>query len=536
MINFGLIRKFAICTVFACLIFAPNVYGGTYYVRPAGGSYGSEDGSDYENAWDGFSNIVWSSLSGGGTLFVAGTHTSALTIGTSGSNDSNRVWIKSCTTANGASTNDAGVINGATIGQYTGLVNIANRSYITVYGLTLSNAVGAGVEWHNGIKINADGGTTAGITISHCIITGNDGNGLQIDGGGSVTTYNHSGLIVEHNDITDNVGNGLIAHRIYDTFHIRYNYISGNGTSPVAIDCTDNDSGMSFYHNIYIDLDCVDGAWTYIYGNRLEDCECGQNIKLKHNGDIYHNYIQNGGDYGVMLIESSGKTDVQRLYANVIVSDDKTMNCVGPYAEGTGNQTIYVYNNSCYQKDNVGTRAMQPIGNWDGGSGSINTCYIKNNVLHVTYTQSSDVVYYFTNAPVTKEINTNCIYGYSTNVAQYAGSARTLTQWRALGFDTEGNGIAADPKYNDKANFDLTLDAESPCIDAGENLGNDYKYALDPSTTWTRETPGIDESSVIAVSQDDYGSGWEIGAYIYGASQPDPTPLHGISITGVDIN
>ncbi len=30
-----------------------------WFVRPVGGSYGSEDGSSYENAWDGLKNVVW---------------------------------------------------------------------------------------------------------------------------------------------------------------------------------------------------------------------------------------------------------------------------------------------------------------------------------------------------------------------------------------------------------------------------------------------------------------------------------------------
>ena len=30
----------------------------TWYVRPSGGSYGTEDGTSYDNAWDGFTNIV----------------------------------------------------------------------------------------------------------------------------------------------------------------------------------------------------------------------------------------------------------------------------------------------------------------------------------------------------------------------------------------------------------------------------------------------------------------------------------------------
>ena len=42
-----------------------NVVGGLFfggniwYVRPSGGTYGNEDGTSYDNAWDGFTNIDW---------------------------------------------------------------------------------------------------------------------------------------------------------------------------------------------------------------------------------------------------------------------------------------------------------------------------------------------------------------------------------------------------------------------------------------------------------------------------------------------
>ncbi|GAG28135.1 unnamed protein product, partial [marine sediment metagenome] len=53
-----------------------NVEGEIYYVRPAGGNYGGENGSSYENAWDGLENVVWGSggVGAGDTLYVCGLH------------------------------------------------------------------------------------------------------------------------------------------------------------------------------------------------------------------------------------------------------------------------------------------------------------------------------------------------------------------------------------------------------------------------------------------------------------------------------
>ena len=57
------------------IVYASPVLATDYYVRPSGGDYGDEDGSDYANAWDGFSNVNWTTVdSGNGTLWVAGEH------------------------------------------------------------------------------------------------------------------------------------------------------------------------------------------------------------------------------------------------------------------------------------------------------------------------------------------------------------------------------------------------------------------------------------------------------------------------------
>jgi hypothetical protein len=79
------------------------------YVRPAGGAYGAEDGSDYDNAFDGLMNVTWGDGAGNvgpsDTLWVAGLHIGtytgagnialALVIDpVSGTSDANRVTIR----------------------------------------------------------------------------------------------------------------------------------------------------------------------------------------------------------------------------------------------------------------------------------------------------------------------------------------------------------------------------------------------------------------------------------------------------------
>ena len=59
---------------------------------------------------------------------------------------------------------------------------------------------------------------------------------------------------------------------------------------------------------------------------------------------------------------------------------------------------------------------------------------------------------------------------------------------------------------------DFRLSANSPCINSGANLGPSHGEALDPSDTpWPLFTS----------EQDDFGSGWEIGAFLFKV-KPDP--------------
>ena len=58
-----------------CLFILPSLASATdWYVRPAGGNYGTENGSSYANAWDGMENIGWNQVQAGDTLYICGTH------------------------------------------------------------------------------------------------------------------------------------------------------------------------------------------------------------------------------------------------------------------------------------------------------------------------------------------------------------------------------------------------------------------------------------------------------------------------------
>jgi len=97
-----------------------SVMGGMWCVRPAGGSYGKEDGSSYQDAWDGLQNVVWGpgGVEAGDTLYVCGLHLRTRTGGSaweifrpgvSGTGEDSRIIIR------GDYPGDQGIIWGAGI-------------------------------------------------------------------------------------------------------------------------------------------------------------------------------------------------------------------------------------------------------------------------------------------------------------------------------------------------------------------------------------------------------------------------------------
>ncbi|KYK26816.1 hypothetical protein AYK26_04485 [Euryarchaeota archaeon SM23-78] len=80
---FGNIKYFLkIFFALALLLFIPNlVFATDWYVRPPGGDYGTEDGTDYDNAWDGLLNVVWGpgGVRGGDNLYICGLHVHEIT-------------------------------------------------------------------------------------------------------------------------------------------------------------------------------------------------------------------------------------------------------------------------------------------------------------------------------------------------------------------------------------------------------------------------------------------------------------------------
>jgi hypothetical protein len=135
-----------------CFIFiflCANLQAANFFVRPNGGTYGAENGTDWSNAYDGFSDITWASVAAGDTVWIAGgTYTQNLTPtsgkkGTSG-NEINirraRADSSVCTSATGWSSGFDATVTMSNVG-----IELSDNDFMVISGAT--TASGGAIGW-----------------------------------------------------------------------------------------------------------------------------------------------------------------------------------------------------------------------------------------------------------------------------------------------------------------------------------------------------------------------------------------------------
>jgi hypothetical protein len=161
----------------------------------------------------------------------------------------------------------------------------------------------------------------------------------------------------------------------------------------------------------------------------------------------------------------------------------------------------------------VGIQAWSDI----SGHGPSNW-YIKNNII---YSGSyRPVLIYAQAVPDTDMVFENNMYYTSyASTPFFYGGGYSWAGWNGLGFDSPVGYYNQDPKFNNAGSDEFWLQSNSPAIDTGENLGSSYAGGLDPASSWP--------TSVSTLNQNSYGSGWEIGAYVFyelGGHEPPLAP------------
>ena len=294
------------------------------------------------------------------------------------------------------------------------------------------------------------------------------------------------------------------------------------------------------YHTTYVNPD---------YGIRLGRC--------MENGIIYGNYVAEVEAAGINANWGWGVDDASDgcimenifIYSNII---DTTIHNSGIVIDGTGEGTdrikdTYIVNNdiygsvSNYDSEAVLRYCIQAM----YGDHKYEGMTITNNIIdscrdndpdHIglrVRTQSDFIVdYNHHHFPGT----TPSVY-YDSSKCAYQNDPKCTYDWnspdRPAGYGAHDTG--GNPLYVDAAKDNFALTAQSPLRDTGKTMvvpipsvtiqGEEYDFsfadAFHPSTDWTKfPSP----QSIITANQNNHGSGWERGAYVYVDGNSDATP------------
>ncbi len=412
---------------------------------------GSNNGSDWNNAWTNFSNINWASVSPGDFIYISGgstskTYTQTLTVGKSGTSGL-PITIKKAIDSghSGIVTIDCQSVRG------NGIV-ISSKDYVTVNGFNIMNCLGG------------EGG----------------GNSGQIS-----TRNSNGGIIIENCVMRDYChGHAAIFDQYSSSWTARNNTITtcNDSLAPTTaqLDGIYKQYGVGAiiennWFGIYSDVDSSSAHNDFVQLFR----ETGFTLKNNYGEQIN---IKTGNAQGFYATACNG---TNRIYNNVLYNPHG--NSVIGYRNldsFMGNGTIEIYSNTLigggYALITI-TDAPDPI--------------IKNNILNSGGSLGNYAMKIYDWSGTPSNIDYNLIYSPNTSSPIYLNSVDTTwSSWIGLGFDAHGMNVP--PLFINTATHDFHLQSGSPAINKGTSL----------SSYFTIDKDGISRPQ---------GSAWDIGAYEY---------------------
>jgi len=203
-------------------------------------------------------------------------------------------------------------------------------------------------------------------------------------------------------------------------------------------------------------------------------------------GTIQYNRVYSNNISGILIDTSSGvKILYNVIYNNGVEGSQEGCGIIvfGDWYTQIANTLIY--GNALYGNYQFGIALWGPT--TPGEDGFINNT-VKNNIVVGTVTGPNFYADLGAENPGTN--GSGNVYEYNCFGAEKADFIRwgaatpdTYDAWETL-YGGTTHSIEADPLFTNAAGGDFTLQAGSPCIDAGVDLGTDYQMALAPGSTW----------------------------------------------------
>jgi len=262
-------------------------------------------------------------------------------------------------------------------------------------------------------------------TVAYCDISECGRHGIYVSATSAGTTSNN---IIEHNTV-------------HNCYHTLIDVMNIDGTAS---------GNITRYNLLYTDSDYADpsvGSTGIYYSG---DTDAGH---PQVNGEIYYNILFN--------IYSSGIH-------------------VGNYTTGT-----VVYNNLCYGTNPLNT-TIAACGIGVGGTGTT-TITVKNNIVMDVYNGlTGNCCFVVHDKTQLLACDNNLWYQSGGGTRPYARLVETsyhyddFAAWQSAMSSFEANSLWEDPLMTDPDNSDFTLQATSPCINAGVDVSLTEDYAGNP--------------------------------------------------------
>lgn len=397
---------------------------------------------------------------------------------------------------------------------------------ITVNNSKLSGAIGLGVGSTvtaiiNGSKIYGttypmavSGTGTFTFTYCHIEKTGTGvSNYLAATGTGTTT------LVID-NCVIKSAKQGPIILKNYTNVTFTNNKVISQGTgkdTPIQITTVTESTVFEVSGNIITQID--DYSSTMIIGNEIME---GYNLMTgtihsntflgpkyynyalvpsihmvpifnQLNVNVYDNLIF-GGSIGIVFKHTSGDLTPSSAHHNVVI------NCAKGICS-KGGRNLKIYNNTIYND----TAGYQVYILDSGVNEDSDGCIVKNNILFENSPAGTASNYYFIGTSTGLVFENNIVFSTNNDISNIGDGG--LAAWQALGYDLDV--INSNPLLTDIVNYVLSLQALSPAIGAGEDLGASYNDGLDASTNWGSDT----QLPVVVTKQQ--GAAWDIGAYVH---------------------
>lgn len=214
----------------------------------------------------------------------------------------------------------------------------------------------------------------------------------------------------------------------------------------------------------------MEWAW-----NTIWDCFEGCNPKGDNGGvlienpfSIHHNHIFEC-DRGIVtggIKSPSGTTEYCTVYQNIIHDCDSFGLQVITY-DSISASHLRVVNNTMWRNGPSGEAHIYFSGT---GSQTLVDSMFRNNIL-VAVNEKMYQSYHLSLAVYERAVwDNNAYHQHTSDFLGYNGGVLSFSVWRGRGNDA--NSFSADPQLTDPANGDFTLQAGSPCVDAGVDVLN----------------------------------------------------------------